>query len=222
MNYTYDDFKDDYCPEEDYIDREDELAFAYTLGNAFKGGAEHQYIMGYVYSTAGHGVKVDLHKAEFWFLKAAQGGNITAQCELGKLYSEGRLCPPDYKKALNYFLRSAEQGNYYAQTQAGIFLYEGKGAERDFYKAAFWLERGAKGGYAEAYYTLARIYAADKAKYEEYLKKALGFNFGKAYADLCAFYLSEGRRQEAKEVYTKARKWGNKEVVKSFDGEFEE
>jgi len=220
MNYDYDQFKDDYDPDEDYIGREDELAFLYTLGGAFQGNAEQQYIMGYIYNEGGHGVKVDLQKAEFWFLKAAAGGISNAQCALGKLYSEGKLCKPDYEKALRYYLQAAQRGNFAAQTQAGVMLFEGKGAERDTGEAKYWLERGAKGGYAEAYYTLARIYAQDKKKYEENLRRAVSFNYAKAFTDLCVFYLNEGRLEAAREIYMRALKTGNGGAVKNFGGEF--
>lgn len=222
MVYEYRHFKDDYDPYEDYTGHEDELAFIYSLNRAFEGDSEYQYIMGDTYCSDGQGVKVDLQKAEFWYLKAAAQGHLTAQCELGRLYSEGKLCKPDYEKAFGYFLKSARQGNFYAQTYAGIFLFEGKGCKRDIAEAAIWLEKGAKGGYAEAYYTLARIYAADKQKYEQNLKQAAGCFYAKALTDLCAFYLAEDRKQEAREVYLKAIKSGKEDAVKSFGGVFDE
>lgn len=144
MNYN--DFKDDYSEEEDYVDREGELSFIYSLGRAFDGDAESQYLMGYIYSSEGYGVKVNEEKAEYWFKRASDVGHTNAQCSLADIYAKRGK----FEEAFGLYLKAADGGNYYGATRAGVAYFEGQGVERNIAEAKRLLKEGAKGGYEEA------------------------------------------------------------------------
>lgn len=143
MHYTFDDFKYDYSEDEDYIEKEDELAFMHTLCTADGGNAEMQYVMGYLYRDGGRGVKIDIRKAEYWFKRSAENGYSNAQCSLADiLFERGELIP-----AFEWYHKAAINGNYYAQHKVGLAYFKGLGVERNPDEAGKWFLEGAKGGY---------------------------------------------------------------------------
>ncbi|MDE7329531.1 MAG: sel1 repeat family protein [Clostridia bacterium] len=210
------DFKDDYIPEEDYYGREDDLAFAHTLYEAEGGNADSQRIMGEIYSNAGHGVKVDYKKAEYWYLKSAKQGNGRAQCELGIIYAEGKHGAADCEKAAALLESSAKQGNYRAaDALAKLYLY-GYGVAADRERAVFWAEKGAEGHYPSSYFYLALAHEKDKTLYEKYLLEAIKFNYENAYPKLFVFYLEENRKDDAVKIYNLAIKRGHGKIMENF------
>ena len=58
----------------------------------------------------GKGVPQDYTKAVFWYTKAAEQGDISAQCRLGKMFLDGEGVTKDSEKALYWFTRAGEQG----------------------------------------------------------------------------------------------------------------
>ena len=59
----------------------------------------------------GEGVDQDSVEALRWYLKAAFGGDGTAQTILGTMYVEGNIVYQDYDEALKWYSKAAKQGD---------------------------------------------------------------------------------------------------------------
>ena len=60
----------------------------------------------------------------------AQGGDASAQNELGLLYYEGKGVPQNHRKAKEWFDKAVEQGHAGAQVNLGTLYIRGEGARR--------------------------------------------------------------------------------------------
>lgn len=186
-DYRYNDFKDDYSVEEDYFGREDELSFSYTLSQAFRGDTEAQGVLGYIYSTNGHGVKTDYEKAVFWYYKSAQNGNINDTKNLADLYFgyEKKGFANDYSLALKYYKLAASGGNVRAAVRLGIMYFYGLGTPCNKLAAEKLFAPAAENGDAEAcyyYYLILSERGGDKA--QAFLEKAAEGGFGRACGEV--------------------------------------
>jgi len=56
----------------------------------------------------GEGVEKDWEKAAYWFTKAAEQGDATAQNNLGVCYENGMGVERDRKKAVYWYTKAAE------------------------------------------------------------------------------------------------------------------
>ncbi len=92
----------------------------------------------------------------------AEQGNVTAQFNLGLMYSNGQGVTQNYREAAKWFHKSAEQGNARAQYQLGVMYGNGRGVPQDDREAVKWYRKGAEQGYAEAQGGLGASYAAGK------------------------------------------------------------
>lgn len=183
MCFKYEDFLHDYDGEEDYLGREDELSFVYSLDRAYAGDVEYMRVLGDVYSTRGHGVKTDFNKAIFWYEKAVESGDIYSAPKLGDIYSEyaDRGFPEYYEKAFALYKAAAEEGIVNAISRLGKAYLKGDGCERDFAKARGLLERAADGGEREACYLYAHILKDEGAEnWYGYLETSARLSYGKA------------------------------------------
>lgn len=128
-----------------------------------------QYTVGLCYEN-GKGVLKDIKKAAFWYHKAAnQGhkeaekryllicliklaeqGEVTAQYDLGLVYSESKK----YDKAIYWYGKAAEQGDVLAQHNLACLYLDTK----NFDKALYWFRHAAKQGYAKSQNNLALCY----------------------------------------------------------------
>src|SRR5436190_23341767 len=94
----------------------------------------------------------------------AMGGDPTAQCTLGWLYSIGVGVEQDHTLAARWYKAAAEQGNSTAQSNLAISYEQGLGVAQDIDEARKWYERAASGGQLTASYNLGRLLlAADVA-----------------------------------------------------------
>ena len=75
--------------------------------------------------------------------KKAQGGDASAQNELGLLYYEGRGVGQNYRKAKEWFDKAVEQGHTGAQVNLGTLYLRGEGAPQSSQMALFWFTRAA-------------------------------------------------------------------------------
>jgi len=71
------------------------LFFSHSLGNRY---------------SHGEGVERDLEKAIYWYTKAAEQGNASAQNNLGNSYFKGEGVERDVEKAMYWLTKSAQQG----------------------------------------------------------------------------------------------------------------
>ena len=76
----------------------------------------------------------------------AEQGNVSAQSNLGTMYSNGKGVPKDYKTAVKWFTFAAEQGNAIAQSNLGVMYGKGLGVIQDLIYAHMWLNIAASNG----------------------------------------------------------------------------
>jgi TPR repeat protein len=93
--------------------------------------------------------------------KKAQGGDASAQNELGLLYYEGRGVGQNYRKAKEWFDKAVEQGHTGAQVNLGTLYLRGEGAPQSSQMALFWFTRAAGQEDALALAKLGLMYAED-------------------------------------------------------------
>ena len=80
----------------------------------------------------------ELHIAYREFKSMAELGSTEAMVRLGRLYSEGRGIPRDYREARGWYQRAAELGDRRAMYLLGTLYGEGKGVTQDYLVALHW------------------------------------------------------------------------------------
>jgi TPR repeat protein len=73
-----------------------------------------------------------------WFRSAADGGDATAQANLGALYLLGQSVEIDYDKAVHWFRLAGNQGDPNAQSYLGVMYARGQGVQQSDAQAAKW------------------------------------------------------------------------------------
>jgi TPR repeat protein len=121
-----------------------ELAGAWP--RAMAGDADAQDALAEMYINS-WGVTPDpanVAKAVELYRKAAEGGNVDAQREMG-VYSQLGIygLQKDYLQAAEWFRKAAERGDGFAQFQLGMIYYNGELGSKDFWQAAVWLRKAA-------------------------------------------------------------------------------
>ena len=89
----------------------------------------------------------------------ANGGDPTAQFNLGVLYEYGQGVPLDPAEAARWYRLGAEQGNAFAQKALGVLYNAGKGVEKDDAEAVRWYRSAAEQDFPEAQFNLGMSYA---------------------------------------------------------------
>ena len=84
------------------------------------------------------------------YIKAAERGDVAAQCNLGVCYYNGDGVMPSDEKAAYWFTKAAEQGYAYAQFALGACYEYGKGVSKDCQKAISWYRKAMKQGHTDA------------------------------------------------------------------------
>ena len=86
----------------------------------------------------------------FALMQQANGGNVSAQHELGYRYLVGRGLPADTQKAAEWILRSAERGMPLAQFNAAILYTHALGVPWNPFKAYAWFKKASEQTFASA------------------------------------------------------------------------
>ena len=92
----------------------------------------------------------DYKKAYKLWLPLAEQGNVTAQYNLGWMYSKGQGVPRDYKEAVRLYSLAAEQGDLDAQLKLGVSYGMGRGVSQDYALAHMWWNLSGSNGNKEA------------------------------------------------------------------------
>jgi hypothetical protein len=100
----------------------------------------------------------EYRRAADLYLPLAQGGDATAQFNLGVMYDQGQGVPRDDQQALYWYRKAADQDFVEAQFNIGIMYAIGQGMPKDFKQAADWYRKAAIQGYVEASRALANLY----------------------------------------------------------------
>jgi len=97
--------------------------------------------------------------AFYWYLKAADQGNSTAQYRVGTCYENGEGANEDFRLAIQYYEKAANQGNGIAQCNLGRLYFYGYGVEKNYELALFWYKKAAsERDNLDAYYRLGYMY----------------------------------------------------------------
>ncbi len=89
----------------------------------------------------------------------AEGGEVSAQAELGRRYYVGEGVRQDDAEAVRWTRLAAEQGHAPAQYSLGLLHYRGRGVAGDDRAAARWYRAAAEQGHAPAQAALSSLYA---------------------------------------------------------------
>lgn len=125
-------------------------------------------------------------------IEAARKGDVMAQIEAGRRYTEGDS--KDKAEGVKWFRMAAEQGNTMAQTCLGTCYGEGVGVAKDVVEAAAWFRKAAEQGEARAQYSLGVCYsdgegvAQDPQEAAKWCRKAAEQGHAMAQVSLGGFY----------------------------------
>lgn len=97
---------------------------------ADKGVPEAQGMLGYMHLVGEAGALLDMGLAREWMTKAANGGDVGAQYNLGVMYG-GNGVKEDPLKAAYWMRKAAGQGHKFALSSLAVMYQEGKGVGRD-------------------------------------------------------------------------------------------
>ena len=111
-----------------------------------------------------------------WLRRAAEGGLLRAQLDLGGIYyAGGHGLEADARQAYDWFLKAAAQGSREAEVFLGMLQYEGRLGEKNVQEAMKHWRIAAEAGIAEGQYRLGRLLAqTDETRQEgvDWLVKA--------------------------------------------------
>ncbi len=130
------------------------------------------YRIGSMYLN-GKGTEKDEQKAEQYFLKASQYGNVTARYQLAKMYLHQEVArqdedpeyPIDYKKihqAISWLEEAVLRENPFAAYALGNLYLEGNLIAKDMEKAIFYLTASAGQNNSYAQYKLGKIFLSEE------------------------------------------------------------
>ena len=111
--------------------------------------AQAQYRLGTLYER-GLGLKADPQRAQEWYTRAAEQGNIKAMHNLAVLSANQSKGAPDYTTAAIWFEKAAEHGLSDSQFNLAVLNENGLGVEQNMVAAYKWLSLAAKSGDKEA------------------------------------------------------------------------
>lgn len=89
----------------------------------------------------------DKQEAVVFLTKAAEAGNVQAQCDLGTLYFQGKVVTQDQVNAVKWFKLAAQQEWALAQWNLALCYIDGFGVDRDYDQALYWLGEATSKGF---------------------------------------------------------------------------
>ncbi len=113
----------------------------------------------------------DLKEAIYWYTKAAENDNISAQYSLGNIHHYKKPYI-DKKKAVQWYLKAAENNDDWAQVELGGMYQEGEGVKKDIKEALFWYKKASDLNNNSAQMHIGEIYYKGKDVEQDY-KKAI-------------------------------------------------
>lgn len=108
--------------------------------------AEKQREIGDIYY---HGFQ-DSTEGFRWYLRAAEGGDQTAQYNVGICYNNGSGVEQNLEESVKWYTAAAEQGEADAMNNLGYAYEYGEGVEKDLAKSLEWYERAGEAGSEQA------------------------------------------------------------------------
>ncbi|WP_120497232.1 tetratricopeptide repeat protein [Kiloniella sp. EL199] len=128
-----------------------------SAGN--QGNAKAQYYLSVLYE-GGSGIDKDMNASLRWLKRAAEGGMVEAQRNLGTFFHDGIDDPDDdIDQAIYWYQRAASQGDLTGQLRLGILLDREKDTAFDHREAIRWYLLAARQGVAQAQYNLGVMHS---------------------------------------------------------------
>jgi TPR repeat protein len=164
----------------------------------------------------GHGVSKDEKQAAYWYEKAAEAGEPSAQKQIGFFYQAGIGVTVDPVRAVHWYQLAAANGLVTARTNLGVAFLWGNGVARDVRMAAQLFREAAEKGDGRAATYLGNMYFAgngvpqDKGAAEHWYSVGAKQHDPVAEFDLGALFSVEDHPHD----FEKAVKW----LRKSIDG----
>ncbi len=112
-------------------------------GQAEKGSAEEQWMLGHLFYYGDRGLEKNLPNAAEWYRKAAVQGHSRAQFYLGRMYERGEAVPQSSDEAFRWHSKAAESGDADAQYALAHLYLKGKGVSTNEVQALKWFKRAA-------------------------------------------------------------------------------
>ena len=131
------------------------------------------------------------------FKPLAEGGNRTAQDQLGHYYYQGKGVPQNYKEAVKWFILASEQGSFVAQRQLGNMYKNGEGVPQDYKEAIKWYRLAAEQGSSIAQIDLGGMYYQGKSVLADYVIAHMWYNISAANGNK---FGAKGRETLAKKM----------------------
>jgi len=113
----------------------------------------------------------------------AQGGDASAQNELGLLYYEGKKVPQNHNKAKEWFDKAVVQGHTGAQVNLGTLYLRGEGAPQSSQMALFWFSRAAAQEDALAFAKLGMMYVQGRGVLQDFVQAHMWYNLSAAHGE---------------------------------------
>ena len=186
-----------------------------------QGHLNAQLALGLLYSLADMD---DPAQSAYWYRKAAEQGDASAQGELGGMLAHGRGVRQDYVEAVEWLRKASDQGDQYATHSLGQLYENGQGVAVDLAKAAELYRRAAQRGNDQAMFDVGRMLLtgfgaqADVQEGAKWLELAAGRGNVQAQFLLgSAYYQGEGIPKDS----AQAAKWLQK-VAEAKAGRFQE
>ena len=190
----------------------DSLNRLQSLAN--QGLADKQYELGCLYyDRYDNVVKKDSAMGIYWFVKAAENGNLKAQIKLGFCYGLGEGVKRDDVQGHYWLTKAAEQGDTLAMKSVADDFRNGKGVEKDYSKAVDWYQKAVNNGSTGVFVQLGNCYyfggpglVKDYERAIYWYKKALNSIHRKQALRLignCYYYGGHGVEKD----YSKAITW---------------
>ncbi|HVT96536.1 MAG TPA: tetratricopeptide repeat protein, partial [Acidobacteriaceae bacterium] len=162
----------------------------------------------------GHGVSKDEKQAAYWYEKAAEAGEPSAQKQIGFFYQAGIGVAADPVRAVHWYQLAAANGLVTARTNLGVAYLWGSGVRKDLSMAAQLFRQAAEKGDGRAATYLGNMYFAgngmqqDKAAAEHWYRVGAKQHDPVAEFDLGALFSVEDHPHD----FEKAAKWYRKSL----------
>ena len=102
------------------------------------------------------GINKDYLEARRWFEKAAEGGSVEAQYNLGLMHKLGQGMPIQLEEAAQWFLKAAKNGHLNAQLEMARAYHGGIGVQKSDEEALVWLTFAAERNDATSQYAVGK------------------------------------------------------------------
>ena len=133
-------------------------AIKYYQMAADEGSIVSEYNIGFLLESA---MSTKQHKkANQYFIKSAEAGNVYAQTVMATKYLLGSGVKVDKKKSAYWEAKAANQGNLNSIKETANNHYVGQGVDKNYKTALQWYQKAAELGDTESIYDLAKMHDA--------------------------------------------------------------